>query len=359
MVVKGKKRMKRSWERGTGNRRSFLWVLVVCIVLSLCGCDKVVFTTGFQEGEIFRIGNESCFRPELMVYLSSMQGRYEQNFGQEVWTISRGDQTLGENVKDTVLASMAQMKSMYLLAEEHDLELAEEDEEKISLMAKTYLDALGEQEKAYLGVTLENLEQLYREYYLANLVYQKIIADVNPEISDDEARTVLLQIIWVHTWRVDDTGARVEFTTEEMDSAYAEAERIYALVMEPGADFAGIASLESDEEEINGAYGKGDMDPRFEMVAFTLEKGEISSITATNNGYCIMKCISTLDRDQTELNKQQIVEKRKVETFGQEYDAFVETLTKRIDTKAWEEITLEPGAAAEMPDFFAIYNENQ
>lgn len=358
---KGKFDMRMSGEKKAGSRRAVGWMLVLCVLLTLCGCSmdrKVIFTTGFREGEIFRIGNVGCFQPELMVYLSSMQGRYEKNFGEEVWTITRGDQTLAENVKDTVLASIAQMKSMYLLSKEHDIKLEKEEEEKVSLMAKTYFDALGEQGQEYLGITLEDLEQLYTEYYLADKVYQKIIADVNPEISDDEARTILLQTIWIYTWRTDNTGNRVEFTSEERDAAYAEAERIYALVTEPGADFAGIAALESDAEEIIGAYGKGDMDARFETVAFTLEKGQISPITATGDGYCIMKCISTFDRDQTDINKQQIVEQRKLETFGQEYDAFVETLTKRINAKAWEQISLEPGAATNLPDFFAIYAEN-
>ena len=335
-------------------------LVMACLLLLLGGCDgdgKVVFTTGFRSGEIFRIGNIGGFQSELMVYLSSMQGRYEKNFGQVVWTISRGDQTLSDNMKDTVLASLAQMKSMYLLAKERKVEPEEEEETLIRRMAKEYYDRLGEQGQAYVSITLEETEELYKEYYLADKVYQQIIADVNPEISDDEARTILLQTIWVHTWRTDDRGERVEFTAEEMDEAYERAEKIYALVTEPGADFLGVAALESDEEETTGNYSKGEMDIRFETVAFSLDKGEISPVTATRDGYCIMKCISTFDREQTDLNKDQIVEKRKLEAFGQVYDTFVESLPKRINQKAWDAVKVEPGAAMELPDFFDIYLE--
>ncbi len=39
------------------------------------------------------------------------------------------------------------------------------------------------------------MENLYREYAMADKVYQLIIQDINPEISDDEARKITVQQI--------------------------------------------------------------------------------------------------------------------------------------------------------------------
>ena len=57
-------------------------------------------------------------------------------------------------------------------------------------------------------------------------------------------------------------------------------------------------------------------------------------------GYYIIKCTNTLDREETDANKLKIVEERKREVFGQEYDSFVNTLVRQLNDKLWDEITL-------------------
>ena len=50
-----------------------------------------------------------------------------------------------------------------------------------------------------------------------------------------------------------------------------------------------------------------------------------------------------LDREETDANKLKIVEERKREVFGQEYDSFVNTLVRQLNDKLWDEITLSHG----------------
>ena len=57
----------------------------------------------------------------------------------------------------------------------------------VSPAAAAYLESLGGEERQILGVTPELAEGMYRDYALADKVYQEIIGDINPEISDDEA----------------------------------------------------------------------------------------------------------------------------------------------------------------------------
>ena len=61
-----------------------------CMLL-LCGCGsfdisntKVVLTTGFDKDEVFRIEEISCSIPEIMVYLTNIQKRYEKVYGDEI-----------------------------------------------------------------------------------------------------------------------------------------------------------------------------------------------------------------------------------------------------------------------------------
>ena len=110
-------------------------------------------------------------------------------------------------------------------------------------------------------------------------------------------------------------------------------------------------------EDANSTYsfGKGTYDDTFEEAAFNLGTDEISNVVETVYGYHIIKCISTFDREQTELSKQEIVEQRRREVFGEEYDAFALTLVRQLNTKLWDEITLVQGGSVDTADFFEIY----
>lgn len=66
----------------------------------------------------------------------------------------------------------------------------------------------------------------------------------------------------------------------------------------------------------------------------------MSQVVKCERGYYIIKCINTLDREETDANKLKIVEERKREVFGQEYDSFVNTLVRQLNDKLWDEITL-------------------
>ena len=73
------------------------------------------------------------------------------------------------------------------------MELSDQETEMAKEAAKAYFSSLNDTEKVQMGVTEEVIAGLYAEYALANKVYQFIIRDINPEISDDEARTITVQ----------------------------------------------------------------------------------------------------------------------------------------------------------------------
>lgn len=322
------------------------------------GKTKIVFTTGFAKDEVFTIEKVSCRKPELMVYLSTVQNQYEEVYGKEIWNTALDGVTLEENVKDTVLARIAQIKTMYLLAEEKNVSLEEAEEEKVQAAAEEYYSSLSKKEIELLDISKETVEEMYREYALADKVYHQIIQDVNPEISDDEARTIKVQYIFFGTTHKNNIGNHVPYSEAEKALVYKEAEEVRTLALEEGMDFAGLATKYSDDTNITIAFGKGDMDSTFEETAFNLETGEISEITETQAGYYVIKCLSTFDREETDANKLKIVEQRKQEVFGEEYDAFVKTLVRNINEDLWAEISLIHDEELTTSNFFEVYDKN-
>ena len=325
--------------------------------LTACGGRgaRVVFTTDFGEDEVFRIANINCTQAEIMVYLTTMQNRYESVYGPEVWNIVRGDMTLEENVKETALARIAQIKTMCLLAEREGVELDGEDLRLVDLAAGEYFRSLNETEIQLMAVEEETIYRMYAEYALANRVYEHIIQDINPEISDDEARTITVQHILLRTWTTDGSGARVAYGPDVKESVYEKACEIRELAVDGEHDFLELASRYSDDTTITYSFGKGEMESTFEETAFSLETGEVSGVIETESGYHIIKCMNTFDREQTEASKLEIVEERRREVFGEKYDAFVDTLVRQLNTELWEKITLIHDGEVTTSGFFEVY----
>lgn len=336
---------------------------IVLAVVFLGGCAKeggysrVIFTTGFREDEVFRIGKSSCTLPEFMVYLTNTQNQYENVYGGQIWNVEFEGVTLEDNVKDIVLAKIAQIKTMYLMARERDVKLEEADLQRVEKATETYYQSLTDQELEALGVDKEIVRQLYTEYAMAEKVYNQIIEGINPEISDDEARTITVEHILIRTYTTDGTGKRIEYSDSMKRECYEQITGLRQQAIDGEADFAELAAKYSDDENLSYSFRKGEIDATLEEAAFRLGNGEISDVIELDGGYHLIRCISTFDREETDANKLKIVEERRSEVFGREYEAFVDNLVRSLNEQLWQEITLVHDSQVHTDDFFAIYEQ--
>ena len=338
--------------------------ILMATVFFLTGCTnplmtsespQIVLTTGFKNNEIFRIENMSCTLPEIMVYLTNTQNQYSGVFGNEIWEVQMQGANLKENIKQTVLARIAQVKAMNLLALEHGVSLDSGEIKLAKKAAKEYFDSLNQTEIDAMGVTLEILETMYIEYATANKLYQDIIKDINPEISDDEARTITVSHILLKTYTLNGLDEKIEYSDERKAEVYAKMEGIL-LEAQNGADFDELIRKYSEDSTAVYSFGKGETDPAFEAAAFELGNNEMSGIVESESGYHIIKCLNTFNQEETDINKIAIVEKRKKEVFQEEYNAFVSTLTKNINNELWDTVTLIENDKVTTNSFFHTYH---
>lgn len=339
----------------------FLWA-VFFLFMAAAGCGRggdttVVITTGFKKNEVFRIENSSCSLSEIMVYLTNTQNQYENVYGSRIWETQLDGVSLEENVKDTVLARIAQVKTMNLLAEKYAITLNDREQNLVTAAAAEYFGSLNDTEKEALGVEEKDIEKMYTQYALAEKVYSHIIKDINPEISDDDARIILVEKILIKTYTTDGAGNRVPYSTKAKAEAFEKAQRILAMVNEGEYEFESLAAMYSEDKEITCSFAKGEKEAAFEEAAFNLGNGQVSSIVESDSGYYIIKCLNTFNQEQTDANKLKIMETRKQEVFGQEYDAFVETLTRNLNTKLWDNVTLLHDEAVTTNTFFSVFSK--
>ena len=341
-------------------------IWIVLLLLLICtGCSsqkdkeptKVILTTGFKTDEVFRIESASCTRAEMMLLLTNIQNQYEEIYGPQIWEMNFDGITLEQNVKETVLAEISRIKTMTLLAEHYQVTLSPEQELLIKEASEAYYGTLNQAEIEMMKITPELVYGMYREYAVADEVYEYIIKDINPEISDDEARTITVLHIMFKTNEIDGTGQVIEYSDEKREETYRLAQEVLKLANQEDSDFEQLVLDYSESEHGTLSFGKGEMEESFETVAFKLETGEVSEIIKTTEGYHIIKCVSTFDRTQTDINKVKIVEKRRKEVFDQEYEAFADNLSKKLNDSLWERISLYQDEEIVTADFFDIYRE--
>ena len=304
---------------------------------------QVVLTTGFSRDEVFRIGRSSCSLKEYMLYLTNIQNRYESVYGNQIWTVSNNGMTMENCVKNAALARIAQVKTMNLLAGDYQVVLTEQEQNKVKQAADEYYASLNDKEKALLELSEENVISLYQEYLVAHKVYAYIIRDINPEISDDEARSVTVD--WIYLKKAEDNATVLSLINEIKTR------------LDAGEDFNSLASAYSDDKTVTHSFGKGNVETAVEECAFNLSQGEISPVVEGENGYYIIRCVSTLDRKETDANKEKIITQRKKEAFNEVYGTFTNEQVRQLNNKLWNSITLLHDEELTTNSFFDIYSD--
>ena len=346
---------------GISKKMRKLCLIILMSLLFCTGCSgkdkiKIVLTTGFEKDELFRIEEMSCNEREMMIYLTNVRNQYKEAYGEDIFNNSDYGQSLSENVKEMVLADISRIKAMNLFAGEYGVSLDAQEKEDAHYAAERYLSSLSEQEIKLLDADQKLIAGMYEEYMLANKIYYYIIRDVMPVISDDEARTITVSRIMIKTHYYDIKGVAQPYSKEAKKDLYGKLQLIKEDIA-GGEDFTVAASKISEAEVTTFSFRKGEGDKHFEEAAFNLGTGEVSDILETEEGYVLIKCLNAYDKEETDKNKEVILNKRKKEAFNEDYDRFAKGLTKMLNEDLYNHITPLEDEALTTSSFYDVINE--
>lgn len=313
--------------------------LVMILGLGLmtgCGNTRVVLTTGLAPDELFRIGDVSCTLPEALVYLNNQKNQYENVYGIEMWEHDFGDMTLEEYLKNQIVSQLAQVKSMVLLANEQEIVLSEEEVNLAREAAAEYFGSLSETEVQVLDVDQDSIQKMYEDYCLARKAYDQITEDSTVEISDDEARIIQLEQIFVPE----------ENLAKELKQK-----------LDNGEDFESLASNYSRASQMTISIARGEKSEVYEAVAFDLDNGEISEVFAADGGYYILKCLNTYMEEESEANKVKVAQQQKTERFQEIYSGMMEDTLSEFQQKLWDQVSFADYEDVKTSSFFEVYQK--
>ena len=315
-----------------------VWIMLITFMFGCSKNTQIVLTAGFEDGEIFRMGDISCYSGEVLCYLANIKNQYSSVFGNQIWSTSQNGIYLEDNVKETVLGRLVKIKMMKLMASEYGIELSENERELAQKAAEEYYSSLSKGEIECMDdITLQMVSGMYEDYVLAEKVYNYVISDVNTEISDDEARTVIVK--------------QIQF------SNVTAANEIYNRIVS-GENFEDIYREFSSEADEELYYRKGELPEEMESEIFSLGKGECSNVIESEDSYYIVYCVSPNDVSKTDVTKLEIVKERQMQAFEEVYEEFSADKECYLNEKLWAEtdydLNNEDGGTS---DFFDIYDK--
>lgn len=317
-------------------------VLIAVLTLSCVGCrlgeDEVTISRGMTENEVFVIGKKSCSVPVMKLLLLNNMNLHSVSYGINLLKNEdlKVQKKLEQYVKSISMDEITQVYCMMALAEERDVKLTDEELELTQWAGEDCFQSLTEDEVAYLGITQEQVQDLYAKYALAEKLYGLLVENVNEEVSDDEARVMEIRQIYM---------------TDEGRANQALAD------LQAEVEFSTVAANYNEAEQIAVTLQRGVLPKEAEDVVFSMESGETSELVKAKDGYYLFYCDNKYDEELTEIHKSDIVAKRKAEAFREIYEPFVPTVESQLNETVWEQISIQDMEKFSSANFYEIYKK--
>lgn len=310
--------------------------------------------------------------------MSSMLGQeYSLSFDALSDESDEDSPTVGENLKEDALTSIEQAFLMRQHASEYDVALTDEEVQGAKDAAAVFVEDNDAETLTKLGVTQEDIEDVMQVYAIQSKMYDPMIADVDTEVSDEEAQQSSISYVQVSTegTQTDENGETVELTDEEKaekkEIAQTFLDRLNASEDPATADFSDLRTEINDElnaqrraeeaaadtaedgtdaaedstdeiyltaSETTFGADDEDLDEALKEAAQTLSDGQVyAEVIEGENAYYVVRMNSVLDREATDSQKETIVQERQAEAYSNQLDTWVEESDISVK-RAWNKL---------------------
>ena len=228
-------------------------------MLSGCGEQKMdgAKTVATVDGTEIPLGVVSLLARQEQAYMEAMYASYMGGYSFEIWdkeADTESGQTYGEQ---TVEECLNQIELMYILkakAADYGVEITEEDKTAIAEAAASFMAANSEETIETLGVTEEQVKTLLELQTYQERMYDPVVADVDREVSDEEAQ----QSAFTYVSVLIDDGSDEEGTEEVIEETEEVSEETEET--EEDAEAADAEDVAETEEDAEAADAEADAD---------------------------------------------------------------------------------------------------
>ena len=317
--------------------------IMVAGMLTGCGEKKLdgSKTVATVDGTKIPLGVVSLSVREGQMQTEAMYRSYMGGSDFDIWdTEAEKGKTYGEQAVEESLKDVELMYIMKAKAADYDVELTDEDEKAIAEVAASFMEANSEETIADLAVTEDQVKTYLELQTYKQKIHDPIIADVDKNVSDEEAQQSSFEYVSVST---------ADLSDDEIKEKKEDAQKILdGLKADPDGDFSEIAkSVDDSYSSLSGTFDANetsededtdDEDADEDSSSYsgtypeevidvlrTLDDGEVASdIIETDTAYYVVKLNKKDDEEATETKKESIISTR-------EQTLYTDTTEKWLD----------------------------
>lgn len=333
--------------------------LVFALVLAsaLSGCGKQEVLDGTETAAVLddtvnmTLGE---FNLMLRYQEAQMEAYYGAMFGSSniyAQDITGAGETYGEAAKESLITQFEEMYVLEAEAPNYGAELTDEEKAAVTEAAEQFISSNTEKTLNALGVDQTSVERLLTLATIQEKMYDVLTADVDTEVSDEEAAQKRIAYVYMSTegTETDEEGNTIELTDEEKEAMKAELQAVLDSVSD-GTDLSAAvdaANENRDEDDqltvSETTYGADSISPAEEVraAADSLEDGETAPVIETESGYYGVQMISTFDEEATQTEKETILLERRSAMYEEKYSALKEQHTFTAVDSALDKLDFE------------------
>ena len=359
-------RKERKIMRAFGRRAAAAALALGLGVMTLAGCGQKKLdgtqTAVTVNGENVTVGTLSFEAHYDAALFYSYYGAYIGNTGYfNVVSDEETGKTYGDMTVDSVLTQLEEDVIVSQHAADYGVELSEEQKAAIDAAAQAYIDKNAADVRNKIGASKEDIVYSMTLDTIRSLMMEPMAADVDTEVSDEEAQQTSVSYITVATATEDDVETAEDATDEEKQAAIEAENAVRMAKMQTiltnllAADNAAEADLQEFADAVddtlyayNTSFSTNDEAPTavnqaVADAARTLKDGEVyeSVITADDGAhYYILRVDHVFDEEATQNKKDSVVRTRKQEQFDKMVADWVAAAEVSVNESAVAEIKL-------------------
>ena len=312
-------------------------------MLTGCGEKKLdgSKTVATVDGTEIPLGVVSLSVRDGQMQTEAMYRSYMGGSDFDIWdTEAEKGKTYGEQAVEESLKDVELMYIMKAKAADYDVELTDEDEKAIAEAAASFMEANSEETIADLAVTEDQVKTYLELQTYKQKIHDPIVADVDKNVSDEEAQQSSFEYVSVST---------ADLSDDEIKEKKEDAQKILdGLKADPDGDFSEIAkSVDDSYSSLSGTFDANETSEDEDTddedaddgsssysgtypeevidVLRTLDDGEVASdIIETDTAYYVVKLSKKDDEEATETKKESIISTR-------EQTLYTDTTEKWLD----------------------------